>query len=263
MQPVGVGATDGLPAAVHSLVLSALSSRTVSGTIVVHTADEWYTLRFTNVTLSRYDEKWQDTYASFSTTEFLSPVLYVRFPKPVSVQSVFVNEASTSGETAFGWDAKGNVTCTGGSDISIIALGAGAIISGTMEKSKSTSDLQRLNPIPSSRNAPPDGTPTLTPALTSAPGLTDCAAPFAEATVTRPYPPSFPAGSRGESGESYVQVAIGADGKLVDAWIWGPSGDRAFDLATLQSARHSEYAPARAFCQNVPGMYRFRAEFRP
>jgi hypothetical protein len=40
-----------------------------------------------------------------------SPTLSIRFPTPVTVQAMWVSDAQTSGETVFGWDAKGRVQC--------------------------------------------------------------------------------------------------------------------------------------------------------
>lgn len=260
VDPIGISApSDGspLPSSLYSLVLSGLSSRTVSGTLVMHTENGWYTLPFTNVVLTQYQEQWQDQYVRFTTPLFLSPVFYLRFSQPVTVSGWFVSEASTSGEVVFGWDAKGKVTCASGRDISVVAFGAKASTSTRVSRG----DLHWLNPLPTSSAAPPSDTPMLTPALTSAPGSTDCAVPFADAVVTKAIAPSFPPASRGENGETFVQVAVSADGHLDDAWVWGPSGDKLLDAAALEAAQDSKYAPARAFCQDVPGMYFFRVQF--
>jgi len=241
----------------YSLVLSALSARTVSGTVVMRTDSGWYTLPFNDVGLTAYPQKWKDSFNTFTAPSFLSPVMYLKFPQPVVMRAWFVSDASTSGETVFGWDAKGKVTCAGGRDISIIAVGSGAY-----SANPTRGDLHWENPVPASTAAPPADAVLLTPSLTSAPGSLDCALPFADATVTKPIAPRFPLASRGESGETFVQVAIGADGKVQDAWVWGPSGDGLLDAAALEAAQDSKYAPARAFCQNVPGIYIFRTEFR-
>src|SRR5208283_4143129 len=101
LEPAGVGAAaDGslAPSSLFSLVLSGLSSRSVSGTLTMHTNGGWYTLPFANVVLTQYQEQWTDRYNSFTSPMFLSPVLYIKFPQPVTMTGWFVSEASTSGE---------------------------------------------------------------------------------------------------------------------------------------------------------------------
>jgi Gram-negative bacterial TonB protein C-terminal len=98
----------------------------------------------------------------------------------------------------------------------------------------------------------------------SAPGPVDCAEPFKSAMVTAPVMPSIPEIAR-ESGfdrsATLIEVAIGADGSLKDAWVYSTSGIPMLDEAALRSARLSQYAAGRSFCAAAPGNYIFRAEF--
>jgi TonB family protein len=260
VQPVGVDipANQGTPSAsMYSVVLSAPSSRSVSGTLSIHADDAWYSVAFSNVELSAYSEQWQDAYVTFTRPAFLSNVLYVQFPAPVVVRSAFVSQARAQDELVYGWDAKGQVTCAGEKDLSVISTDR----NGQYSDRSNRADLKWLNPVPADNASPGPGI-RLTPALTSAPGSTDCATPFADAVVSHAVSPAFPYVARGLSSETFVEVAIAADGKLDEAWVWAPSGNKWLDQAALEAANQSKYLPARAFCENVPGTYIFRAVFR-
>lgn len=60
-----------------------------------------------------------------------------------------------------------------------------------------------------------------------------------------------------------IQLAIGADGTLQDAWVNGPSGYEAADAASLAAARASTYEAAMAYCRPVRSEYYFRVDFDP
>lgn len=225
---------------------------------MVQTDGAWFSVPFSNVALNAYTERWRDPYLTFTRVGYYSDVLYVRFPHPVVALSSFVRSVSTKGEVAFGWDAKGRVSCWGTKGASIISTDPKL----AYRAKPSRGGVEWLNPIPASTAAPATDTPLITASLTNEPGPTDCAVPFEDAVVTKPVAPDFPFASRGESSMTIIQVAISATGKLDDAWVWVPSGDERLDQAALESAKKSTYRPARSFCADAPGMYLFRAQFR-
>jgi TonB family protein len=234
-----------IPESTYSVVLSAQSARTVSGTLAMHTADGWYSAAFSNVRLSPYTEEWQDSFTAFSRSAFLSNVLYVRFAEPVVLISSFVHDAQ-------------NFVCPEQREDTMLSLDT------TRSYSTKTNmgDMRWSNPLPADTAPPPPGTPTLSPTPTGAPGPTDCATPFADGAVARPAIPRFPSPAYGFSGETVVQVAIAASGRLDDAWVWAPSGSKMFDAAAVNAAKLADYLPARSFCEDVPSLYLFRVEFR-
>ena len=62
--------------------------------------------------------------------------------------------------------------------------------------------------------------------------------------------------------DSYIAGLIGSDGTLQDVWVWKSAGLTAFDQAAITSFETSQFVPQRAFCQTIPSIYLFRAEFR-
>ena len=171
--------------------------------------------------------------------------------------AAFVSEAQTQGETTYGWDAKGRVTCAELKDVDVIAAG----VDLPYRWGTTRADRRWLNPPPMYTSLPIVSDWVLRPVKSNAPGSLDCAKPFADASVAQVVTPQTPAFAPTSSAETYVEVAIGADGKLDDAWTWGPSNNRMFDNAALAAAKLSTYLPARAFCRNVPATYVFRVEF--
>ena len=105
---------------------------------------------------------------------------------------------------------------------------------------------------------------TIAASLVAAPGDTNCDRPFKPAVVTAAVAPDLPDIVREEGVDrstTLVEVAVGADGSLKDAWIFSSSGFPQFDEATLRAARLSRYEPERSFCRAAPGTYLFRGVF--
>ncbi len=231
--------------------LAAASPRTVSGSIAVKTSAGWLAVSFANVKLEERDEQWISPTTAFKRRAFVSAPLYARMPQNVTVLSDFVETAETSGDSLFGWDAKGRVGCT---------PPAGFEFHGDPTKR----GLSLQNPI-DEPGLPDAKTPIATASITSAPGKEDCPVPFARATVTVPMVPQYPRElqSAGASGTTYVAVAIAANGTPDDFWVWAPSGFAAIDRETLRVARASRYRGGTSFCAPAPGIFLFRADFRP
>ncbi len=231
--------------------LQAASARAVSGAVAVKTSTGWFTLPFSDVKLTERDEQWQSPTTVFKRRAFVSAPLYARMPEDVSVVGQFVEEAEASGDSVFGWDAKGRVQC---------AVPTGFIT----HKSFPKDGLSQQNPI-DEPGPPVAGTAIATASITTAPGDESCPIPFADATVTMPMQPQYPRDLQvdGVTGTTYAAVAINADGKPDDVWVWGTSAYGPIDRETLRAARLSRYRSETSFCAPAPGIYLFRADYRP
>jgi hypothetical protein len=230
--------------------LQALASRVVEGTIIADTDAGWFTWRQQPVQLTRA------TYVSISPSikfwfrKAVSPEMTVVFPEPVSIRRVWVATAQTHGDHFFGWDAQGMVTCE----------------PPDFARAKYP-DVTRTQRAPAAGDETPAPAPPPVNAVASAPPFSaiSCAQPFVSATLTDPVQPNFPAilGDQGFSGVavSEIAVAVGPDGKLVDAWVWANSGYPQIDAAALVAARKSKYKGATSYCRPVNGTYLFRADF--
>ena len=75
----------------------------------------------------------------------------------------------------------------------------------------------------------------------------------------------YPGSSSPEEGgfTSLIEVAVGDNDSLIDAWIYASSGWAAADLSALRAARASKYATAVSYCRRVRGYYLFRVDFFP
>lgn len=103
-----------------------------------------------------------------------------------------------------------------------------------------------------------------------APYTTDCAQPFAEATVVHPVHPDFPRGlapvmssGTGPTYVSEIEVMVGDRDDLVDAWVYKRSVSPEVDANALRAARASTYRSAVSYCHKANGDYLFRADFEP
>jgi TonB family protein len=84
--------------------------------------------------------------------------------------------------------------------------------------------------------------------------------------VIDPMSPSYPDSARDlglGTVSVFVQVTIDAQGRLVDARIYGSSNNAAIDEAALRAARASRYSPRIVNCVPVEGTYLFHADFAP
>jgi hypothetical protein len=247
VRPVGVAA--GQPSTLYSAVLSALTPRTVSGTIVLGTADSWYAVPFENQQLQPVDERWQDQFATYVRKEPMSGVFYLRFERPVTITHAYLRTGTVTGEKILGWDTQEH-----GCEPDDHPL--------LDESSKNP----RLLQGPVGAESPPVVSSTvLIPHTIVPPGLTDCAVPFADAKLAHFSIPhledAFSAYNISQA-QAFVQVAVSKTGSIDDAWLWKTTGNDAFDRAALLSAKRSTYAPRRAFCKDEPGMYLFVVTYR-
>lgn len=238
--------------AVWSYHLRALGPRVVEGTLIAYTDGGWFTWKQQPVELTRtsYTMIARDFTANYVVAT--SPRLSVGFPQPVRVRYVWVETATTHGDQAFHWDARGTVTCD-------------------------PADFADLNaPSPNLTQRTPDaGDPTPAPApVTAAATATvapfappTCDEPFLVATVTKAEAPEYPRSLEKDGPDeekiSVVYVAVNARGQLADAWLFKSSGYPAMDQEALVAAKRSQYAAPVSFCRPVGGTYLFRADFDP
>ncbi len=246
------------PTTDFGLRLQAESARTVSGVVAMHAPDGWYQVSIPPTKLLPVVQTWRSSFSTYTRNVYESSPVYVRFAKPITVASAFMLQATTSGENVFGWDKRGTVPCDAEPD----ALDAPT--AKPQPVPNSTDGL--IHPNHEVEHAPPIGTPMIVSQRLSL-QMPVCNVPFASARATKVavpvYPPSLARDGDLTRREALIAVAISASGIVDDAWVFESSGRRAMDVSALQAAAASTYAPGRAFCQNVPGIYTFHADFYP
>lgn len=212
--------------------INALSPRLLDASIVADTDHGWYGWNVTGVSLRT------------SSDGAVSRPLIVGFPNDLVVRHAWITEAKTSGESVLHWDAQGEVKCE------VPAFDA--------------------NPVTTHNRAalpsPEPGTSLAAHAVPTAAPFTaqTCAAPFVDAKV-EPAQAETPASVRdtGVTVKSVIAVAIGSDGKLIDAWTYRTSGYPDVDEASKRAARLSKYSSPISYCRHVPGMSLFNVMMSP
>jgi hypothetical protein len=208
--------------------LSANSPRTiVTAKIIADTDGGWYTWDVSEIPLTLR-----------TTGDGESTRRVAVFDKAVVVRHAWVLEARTSGDKTNGWDAEGDVAC------GIPAFGIAAYASGHPQSA--------------------EGFPHSAASAIAPPYTGDCPHPFTQATVSHPVQPLFPRyAPRGLSYTSQIEVSVGSNDNLLDAWVYKSSGNRAVDESAYQAAIASSYKSAVSYCQKAYGDYLFRADFSP
>jgi hypothetical protein len=234
----------------YNYTLDAQTPRTiVAAAMIADTDDGWYAWRVENVPLEKTTAELKGPYMRGEVTFARSAPLDVTFPESVVVHHAWVTHASTSAETLIGWDAVGDFACEvpdfpdGGPGPRVITRRQAAAVI-----------------VAAPKITPPPGIAVPVPQ----PFPIDCEVPFRRALVVRPVQPEFPFSMRDGGGGFYssvVEVAVGDDGRLIDAWTYASSGERAIDQSALRAAKASSYQAATSYCQNVRGEYLFRADF--
>jgi hypothetical protein len=237
-------------AGLRSFSLLAESERTVSGTITIHTDKGWYAAPFTNVKISPDLAHYKDALIQYDRTLYHSKVLYLRLPPGEKTKEFWVSEAMSTEETTFGWDARGRVLCPdpayGDSEVE-----------PAPKRAPRVNDTQDFTQLPGSSDDVAVAVPAEEPA-----GYASCAKPFSSARVKHAVSPEWPQGIEiTRNASTFVEIAISAEGKVVDAWIYQPSGLPELDFAALKAARLSEYQGGVSLCKPAPGTYIFTATF--
>jgi hypothetical protein len=209
--------------------LGSESPRTiVSATMVADTDGGWYSWEVASLPLTGIIPR------------IRSGALVADFPKAVFVRHAWIVHARTAGD-AFGWQTLGEVSC------GIPAFGGPAYLP---QKPLPDGGLQHVKATP------------IAPLFS-----TECAHPFTQATVThavQPYFPRFaPQSLIGALYTAQVEVAVGQNDAMLDAWVYKSSGIPALDASALRAARASSFSSAISYCQKAEGYYLFRVDFQP
>lgn len=242
----------------YSTTLTAQAARTVTAEGEAQTENGWYAFSIPATAIAQQAVRYATPQLTFTRNEPSSSIFYVRFPEGAGkVQRWWITYAQSSGDTLMGWDAKGKVGCP-----------PYAHVFGPRPSPNPALYAQfaanRISPPALDYDRMPGSEDVVLAAAASAGEHVSCDKPFDDSSVKHAVAPQWPIGySTTVDLETLVRVDINADGSLADAWIFQPSGAKAFDDAALTAARQSKYAPGRALCQPAPGEYIFRALFRP
>lgn len=236
VDPIGA---HGALAASYVATLYASSAKTVSGTLTFRSGDDWYSAPFSSQGLTATRVHFQRNSFGYDGNRFASQPIYVQFPDDVRLDLAYVSQVD-------------GASCNPDTSDHIIGVGK----TGNFA----------VEPVHKALSVLPSGATTQAATKTPAPGPLSCAAPFSHAFVADVTPPNYPESEKplgAQSAMTIVALALDARGKMTDSWIWGSSGAAAFDNAALRSVRSATFVPEVAFCQNVPSVYLFQAEFEP
>lgn len=259
IQAVNHAEDDTSPAALYGFELTALGPRRVDAKIAFDTGDGWYTLSLSGVDLHEKDRHYTGDSSRWIYPDWVSGRRYVVFPHPVKFVKAWIIQAQAFGDGDFGWEKRGQVQCTAppGDPNKHNRTGRKAVI-------LDPKDSDALNA------SPPAGSPITVAVSSPALEMTACKEVFRDASAASVAPFNFSNmqqkelwSAEGIYGQAAIKVAIAADGKLLDAWVYEPSGSKDFDNALLSAARQSTYRNGRAYCQDVPGTYLFRGTYVP
>lgn len=74
------------PATMFGFALTAMGARTVSGKLAFDTSAGWFTADVPPVLLAEKDRHYNEIFGRLTIPDFVSPVMYVRFPKSVNAE---------------------------------------------------------------------------------------------------------------------------------------------------------------------------------
>lgn len=244
-----------------STTLNAEGPRSVKADVEAQTENGWFQFSIPEMAIVQQAVKYSTSQLLFTRNESSSALFYVRFPEGAgSVLRWWVSDAASSGDALMGWDEKGTVQCSPLAQ----APSPGPTPDPALRKRYQAFAAERVSlPLQDYDRMPGAGDVVLN-AVRAAGRDLSCEKPFSNSSVVRPVAPDWPLGYTTTTQlQTLVRVGVAADGSLVDAWVFQPSGARAFDDAAVDAARRSTYAAGRAFCVAAPGMYIFRALFNP
>lgn len=231
------GTPQRVSAGVYAFQLAAMSERSVTGMAQFQTPQGWYTAAFNSVKLHEKPKQAVSTANLYMLNSYISDQVYVKLPADVPISYAYVSQASTSGETFFGWDDKGTMPCEP---------------VGLMDST-----------APAAPPPAPSATQTIIAAHTiAAPFGTACTRPLRKVSFKDAPPLKMPSMFSGgqtalQANPTIVAVAVDPSGAVVDDWVWQTSGTPALDEAAANEAHKATFGPAQAFCRNVPGYYLF------
>lgn len=247
LAPVGSSASAGI----YGFELSALSPRSVSATLAFDTSAGWFTAHVPLSQLSETSQYYAAPWGAFVRDLANSQVMYVQFPKPVTVAHAFVTRASSEGDV-FGWHDRGPVSCP-----------PPGVPNPLAPQTPPKVHLVDQNPV--SLSVPPTPESLIVTAKPIAPILSasSCRHPFAPVAIITQAKAAYPksAAALDATGTAMVAVAVNTDGSVTDTWIESSSLYPELDKSALAAAAASTYKPARAYCRNVQGIIEFPITF--
>lgn len=90
------GASASAPSSLYAYRLAAFGTRSVRGNVTIKTSDGWFTAAFPSVALTQQTLHMRGRTSAYTRSVFRSPVLYVRFPHPVTVRYMYVGDAQVA-----------------------------------------------------------------------------------------------------------------------------------------------------------------------
>ncbi len=227
--------------AFFGFTLNAGAPKTVSNAILAFESQTgWYSVTVPSATIGPTTRHFIESDGTHRAMQaWASPVMYLRFPQPVSLMNAFILGANGQ-------------ACPPLPRWALIPKSGARRLAADPQYSDSATLL------------PQSGDTVLAPKPARPLYNTNCAQPFRSAGVKTPVPPDYPedAALHGAHGTSQVRVNINADGSLAEATLFQSSGEFVLDEATLKAARETTYQSAVAYCQPVPGSYLFKSTFQ-
>ncbi|HTV91292.1 MAG TPA: hypothetical protein VMG98_01100 [Verrucomicrobiae bacterium] len=245
----------------YSTTLGAQGPRSVTADVEAQTENGWYQFSIPQTAIVQVAAKYKTTQLTFTRYESSSALLYVRFPEGAgNVIRWWITDAASSGDTLMGWDNKGTVACSPDAQ----GPRPGPTPDPAVLKKYQAFVAERMSPPLLDYDRMPGTGDTV---MTTTPGVPQdltCDKPFSNSAVTHAVAPTWPLTyTMTVQLQTLVRVDVNSDGSILDAWVFQPSGIRAFDDSAVESARRSTYAAGRAYCRPAPGSYLFRAVFNP
>lgn len=242
IKAVGANMQD-QPATLYGIMLRAFGPRSVTATLAFDTDKGWFAATVSPVTLSEKQYHYTTGHRTAVRSDWVSPVMYVKFPSALRVTNSWVSNANA-------------VRC-----FPSPPSPKGPTVPRPVGLLEYILDPQDEDQISVS--------PTVSSVVISAQNIAPlyqatCANPTRFGSVTNhisPEPGDDPA-MQGLSGASVVEVALRQDGSLADARVYLSSGEATLDNALLWAAQHSGYENAVAYCEPVPAYYLLKASFQ-
>lgn len=250
--PATVSITKTADPSIFAMRLEAQGPRTVTGVVAMRIEDDWFSAPVSQIAFHSVKQSWRDATAEFTRVAYESDPIFIKSPTGTRPLYGFLVRAQATGDAIFGWDKRGDVECDPPPTVDNRG-GAPVLQNG----------LELLKPQYYGEEVPRDAVLVIPAPLHLTPP--DCPNPSSPAKATLIMRPEYPDMLRdsGDYGQTYVAVAVSATGKVDDAWVFAPSGHDQIDRAAVRAARDSSYEPARAFCHTIPGIFLYRADFRP
>lgn len=250
MQAVDAGGKSE-PAALYGFQLTAEGgARSVSATLALDTDAGWFAAAIPQTPLLPFRAKIATNYSTYEKQYWRSQKLYVALGTAVTVKHYFLVDAAGDDPQ---WKQRGAVTCLPHN-----------IPVPSQERANGYDGFKILNEDVVLSAAPGSGDTILKAAPSKALASDNCAQPFKPATARDAITPNYPAGLGLQSKTvSVAEIALDANGNIVDAWTDRPSGYDVLDNAAVHAAMASKYTGAISYCTPIPSLYLYHVTFAP